>query len=180
MAISIFETFTFPDTTHELRITISDQNGNPWFIGKDVCQALGLDTCCVQYTHQVRRLIIINESGLYSLIMRSRKPEAKAFKKWVTSVVLPSIRKHGGYTKGQEALPREELVSILHQHIQDNALPALLYYDHLTEHDHYPSVSTSKRKANSEYAVVKTAQEFNLPIEFVQALRSYGMEVLER
>lgn len=45
---------------------------------------------------------IISESGLYSLILKSRKPEARAFKKWVTSVVLPAIRKHGGYIKDEE------------------------------------------------------------------------------
>lgn len=54
---------------------------------------------------------IINESGLYSLILSSRLPQAKAFKKWVTSEVLPSIRKHGGYIQNQENLSREELLA---------------------------------------------------------------------
>lgn len=52
----------------------------------------------------------INESGLYTLIIRSRKPEAKKFRKWVTNEVLPSIRKNGGYIVGQETLSDEELI----------------------------------------------------------------------
>lgn len=66
-------------------------------------------------THTIRTpggpqsVAVISESGLYSLILTSRKPEAKAFKKWVTSVVLPSIRKHGGYVAGQEKLATGEL-----------------------------------------------------------------------
>lgn len=52
----------------------------------------------------------INESGLYTLIIRSRKPEAKKFRKWVTNEVLPSIRKNGGYIAGQEVLSEDELI----------------------------------------------------------------------
>ena len=54
---------------------------------------------------------LINESGLYSLILGSKLPQAKQFKKWVTAEVLPSIRKHGGYFKGQETMTDEELLS---------------------------------------------------------------------
>lgn len=93
-----------------------DEHGDPWFVAKDVCDVLGIDTsnlskvlddderktCSVQYTDQTRNVAAINESGLYSLILRSRKPEAKAFKKWITSEVLPSIRKEGGDIAGEE------------------------------------------------------------------------------
>lgn len=86
-------------------------DGNPWFYAMDVCAAVSLsDTNKAligldedekreheQYSGSGRKPILINESGLYSLILRSRKPEAKAFKKWVTSEVLPSIRKTGAY-----------------------------------------------------------------------------------
>lgn len=88
--------------THELFGTVRILKGNDgeiWFVAKDVCDALTIDTsnlskllddderstCPVQYTDQVRAVSIINESGLYSLVLRSRKPEAKKFKKWVTS-----------------------------------------------------------------------------------------------
>ncbi|MDY8166059.1 phage antirepressor [Bacillus thuringiensis] len=80
-----------------------------WFVAKDVCEVLQIKntTQAMQKLDPEERTMfnigrqgetnIINESGLYSLIMTSRKPQAKAFKKWVTSEVLPSIRKHGAY-----------------------------------------------------------------------------------
>ena len=94
-----------------LRILRKDAQGEPWFVAKDVCGCLGLDTsnlsklldedelstCPVQYTDQVRNLSVVSEPGLYSLVLRSRKPEAKAFKRWVTHEILPSIRKTGHY-----------------------------------------------------------------------------------
>jgi len=60
---------------------------------------------------QNREMIIISESGLYNAIIGSKKPEAKAFKKWITSVVIPSIRKHGGYLLDQENLSTEEILA---------------------------------------------------------------------
>lgn len=97
-----------------LRVVRSDQ-GAQWFVAKDVCGCLGLDTSNlskmldedelstypVQYTDQVRNLSVVSEPGLYSLILRSRKPEAKAFKRWVTHDVIPSIRKRGLYATPQ-------------------------------------------------------------------------------
>jgi prophage antirepressor-like protein len=89
-----------------------DVNGEPWFVAKDVAAILGYsdtnamtrrledDDICTyadKTSGQVRNIYIINESGLYNAIMGSNKPEAKSFKKWVTSEVLPSIRKHGAY-----------------------------------------------------------------------------------
>ncbi|HDR4908324.1 TPA: phage antirepressor [Bacillus cereus] len=80
-----------------------------WFVAKDVCEVLEIKntTQAMQKLDPEERTMfnigrqgetnIINESGLYSLIMTSRKPQAKAFKKWVTNEVLPSIRKHGAY-----------------------------------------------------------------------------------
>lgn len=93
------------------KVRVVMQGEDPWFMAKDVCGCLGLDTsnlskmldedelstCPVQYTDQVRNLSVVSEPGLYSLILRSRKPEAKAFKRWVTHEVIPSIRKHGLY-----------------------------------------------------------------------------------
>lgn len=85
-----------------------------WFVAKDVCEVLEIKntTQAVQKLDEDEVTMfnigglsgntnIINESGLYSLIMTSRKPQAKAFKKWVTSEVLPSIRKHGAYMTDQ-------------------------------------------------------------------------------
>lgn len=88
------------------------QNGEPWFVAADVCRVLDQPNVS-QVTarlevdekglHNVdtpsgeQTVIVVNESGLYSLILTSRKPEAKAFKRWVTREVLPSIRKNGMY-----------------------------------------------------------------------------------
>lgn len=88
-------------------------NNEPWFVGKDVAVALGYkDTSDALKKHvdtedkltrrfadsgQSREMYIINESGVYSLVLSSKLPTAKKFKRWVTSEVLPSIRKTGGY-----------------------------------------------------------------------------------
>jgi len=97
--------------------TFAADNGDPWFVAADVCAALNVKNV----TQAVARLddderamfnigrqgdaSFINESGLYSLILGCRKPEAKRFKRWVTSEVLPSIRKTGGYTHPQAKEP---------------------------------------------------------------------------
>lgn len=102
------QVFQFKQAT-DVRAVIID--GEPWFYAMDVCAAVGLtDTNKAligldddekreheEYSGSGRKPLLINESGLYSLILRSRKPEAKAFKKWVTAEVLPAIRKHGMY-----------------------------------------------------------------------------------
>lgn len=95
------------------KIRVIEQDGNPWFVGKDVAEVLGYaDTfgaikkhideedkllCQIDSAGQKRDVTLINESGLYSLILSSKLPLAKSFKKWVTAEVLPAIRKHGMY-----------------------------------------------------------------------------------
>lgn len=92
-------------------------DGEPWFVLADICRELELSTPArvaerlekdeVSQTHTIDRMgreqktTIINESGLYTVILRSDKPQAKPFRKWVTSVVLPSIRKTGSYSVQQ-------------------------------------------------------------------------------
>lgn len=99
------------------------KDGEPWWVLKDVCEVLELSTPArvserldgdeVSQTHIIdsigrqQETTIINESGLYNVILRSDKPQAKPFRRWVTGEVLPSIRKHGGYLtpeKVEEAL----------------------------------------------------------------------------
>lgn len=102
------------------------RNGEPWFVLKDVSDILGLtdtnkistrldqdELTRIKFVSggQSREMLCINESGLYNVILRSDKPEAKPFRKWVTSEVLPSIRKTGGYIAGQENLTPEELMA---------------------------------------------------------------------
>lgn len=111
------QTFNFNAST--LR-TLTDENGEPWFVAKDTCDILGLGTEHLRRdldedevteatnlpnwqvgTNGGRTPLIISEPGLYKLIMRSRKPEAKEFQRWVTHEVLPTIRKHGAYMTQQ-------------------------------------------------------------------------------
>ena len=101
--------FTFAEA---FPLRIIDIDGSPWFIAVDVCKALGItnasDACTrldddeklvspLAISGQTREVLLVNESGLYNLILTSNKPQAKPFKKWVTGDVLPSIRKTGGY-----------------------------------------------------------------------------------
>ena len=103
----------------------------PWLVGKDVATALGYsntkdalsahvddeDKRVIQRSENTtleipnRGLTIINESGLYSLVLSSKLPTAKKFRRWVTSEILPSIRKTGGYIQGQQELSPEELMA---------------------------------------------------------------------
>lgn len=99
--------------------------GEPWLVGKDVAQALGYtnprdalrkhvdsedrSAVAIRDGSQDRNMTIINESGLYSLILSSKLPGAKKFKRWVTAEVLPSIRKTGSYSvPAEEAAPLTE------------------------------------------------------------------------
>lgn len=87
-------------------------NGEPWFGAADICRVLGIknsrdavskledyekDVVIGDTVRGKQSVSVVNESGVYSLVIRSRKPEARAFKRWLTQEVLPSIRKHGAY-----------------------------------------------------------------------------------
>lgn len=100
------QTFNFNSAT--LR-ALTDENGEPWFVAKDVCDILGHSNASMALDRlddderakfnlgRQGEANIINEAGLYALMLGSRKPEARTFKRWVTHEVLPSIRKHGIY-----------------------------------------------------------------------------------
>lgn len=109
MSALALSNFCFADALVRARL---DENGTPWFVAKDVCAALGIgnsrdavtaldeDEKGVGNTDTLggtQRTTFVSESGLYALIFRSRKPEARAFRKWVTAEVLPALRKKGGY-----------------------------------------------------------------------------------
>lgn len=90
-----------------------EKDGEPWFVGKDVATALGYKEATkaarekvddedkgvskIDTPSGIQEMTIINESGLYSLVLSSKLPTAKKFKRWVTNEVIPSIRKHGAY-----------------------------------------------------------------------------------
>lgn len=97
-------------------IRTMERDGAPWFVGKDVAEALGYSnprdavsthvdgedkaTVAFHDGRQNRNMVVINESGFYALVLGSKLPTAKKFKRLVTSEVIPSIRKHGGYFNG--------------------------------------------------------------------------------
>ena len=101
-------------------VMVSDE---PWFVAADVCKALELSnpTVAVSRLDEDERAkfnlgrqgegIIVNEAGLYSLILGSRKPEAKVFKRWITHDVIPAIRKTGGYIQGEESMSDDDLIA---------------------------------------------------------------------
>lgn len=108
--------------------TLTDEAGEPWFVAKDVCDILELGnttnalraldedektnfTNCNVAQNGGRAPLIISEPGLYKLIMRSRKPEAHEFQRWVTHEVLPQIRKTGGYIPTSESDSDEDIMA---------------------------------------------------------------------
>ena len=121
---NMLEKFQFEE--HTVRTVVLDEE--PWFVLKDVCEVLNLPNVGMIKTHldqsdisttdvwshannRSYQTTIINESGLYDVILDSRKPQAKAFRRWVTSEVLPTIRKHGVYVT--EEVAKEDPADIM-------------------------------------------------------------------
>ncbi len=121
--IQIFESPEFG------KVRVVDVDGEPWFVGKDVAEILGYSKARNAIAAHVdesdkalapiqggcstgiQNTTIINESGIYSLVLSSKLPSAQKFRHWVTSEVIPSIRKHGGYIAGQNEMSDMELLS---------------------------------------------------------------------
>ena len=120
------------------QIRTIERGGEPWFVGKDVAAALGYANARnavpdhvddedklrtqIEYAGQKREVTLINESGLYSLVLSSKLPGAKQFKRWITSEVIPSIRKHGAYMtpdKLEEVLLSPDTLIQLAQNLKD-------------------------------------------------------------
>ena len=122
--VTVFKNLVHPEFG-ELRTVEID--GEPWFVGKDVATALGYTNSRDAIATHVfaddkgvesidtlggrQKMTIINESGLYALVFGSRLKIAKEFKHWVTSEVLPSIRKNGAYIRNQENMTPAEIVA---------------------------------------------------------------------
>ena len=121
------QTFNFNATPMR---ALTDENGDPWFVAKDVCDILEIRTNNLRTildSDEISELsndynidiaqnggkspLIISEAGLYGLVLKSRKPEAKGFKRWVTHDVLPTIRKTGGYIPAMEAESNEDILA---------------------------------------------------------------------
>jgi prophage antirepressor-like protein len=128
---------------NDRKVRTLERDGETWFVAKDVCDVLGL----TNVTEALRNLdddekgsfrisegtsasdgnpnmIIINESGLYNLIFRSGKPEVRTFRKWVTSVVLPSIRSKGYYALDKQVLERLDEMDARHEKFKEQTVAA--------------------------------------------------------
>lgn len=117
------------------RIRMEIRGGEPWWVLRDVCEVLDISnpsmaasrldeddissTEVIDSMGRVQQATIINESGLYSLILGSRKPEAKEFKRWVTSEVLPSIRRDGMYVTPEMLFNPEHLLRVTERLVEE-------------------------------------------------------------
>ncbi len=133
-----------------LEVRAVEINGEPWLVGKDIAEVLGYkDTDYAIRTHvdeedkltrgftgsgQNRNMICINESGLYSLVLRSKLPEAKKFKRWVTSDVLPSIRKNGMFAV-DELLDNPDLLIATATKLKEERIARLLAESKIEEYE---------------------------------------------
>lgn len=162
-------------------------NDEPWFVGKDVADNLGYSdpqkaikmhvdeddklTRQIVVSGQNRNIIIINESGLYSLVLSSKLPTAKQFKRWVTSEVLPAIRKHGAYmtpqTLGEALKNPDALIEILQRLKAEQEKSALL---ETTVQAQSQTIAEMKPKA-SYYDVVLNCKDL---LSVTQIAKDYG------
>ena len=184
------DTFTFTVTdTLSLSLRTILRDGEPWFIAKDVCDALGYANTSKALADHVEpedwsnvslgqrglgSVNIISEPGLYSLISGSKKPEAKQFKRWVMRDVLPTIRKQGAYVQGADRLS-PEAQDLLYATIRALLAEALRRYDRETEHVHYRR-SAARRSEWFRLSAEKVSKEMGLPLDVVIAAGSQGLD----
>lgn len=179
----------FQNETLNCTVRAVVKDGEPWFVAKDVCDALeiGNSRQAVSYLDDdekgvttndtlggTQQVSIINESGLYSLILRSRKPEAKKFKKWVTAEILPSIRKTGGYmTTRPEETPEQIMVRAV-----------LLTQNAIKRKDEHIHQLEAERERNAAYVIygksVEVANGSKLIGTYAKMLTQGGMIIGER
>ena len=178
---------TYTSTEFGTIRTLTDEKGEPWFVGKDVAEILGYTNASKALTDHVdnddklnnetlsslgqRGGWLINESGLYSLILSSKLPTAKKFKKWVTSEVLPSIRKNGAYISGQENMDAEQLIAkalVAAQKIIDDKERQIKQKD-----DHIKELEPKARFADA----VNASDTSILIGELAKILRQNGYEI---
>ncbi len=121
-------------------VRICDIGGEPWFLAKDVCDILNHSDVSVAVSRldddekliqtifvsgQRRQVLLINEPGLYSMVLTSRKPEARSFKRWVTHEVLPQIRRTGAYLMQPQTTTEALLQAVTILHEQEKRLQQL-------------------------------------------------------
>lgn len=168
------------DRFGEVRSVVKD--GEPWFVAVDVCKALEIknnrdalgrlddDEKGVVSTDTLggeQEVGVVNESGLYTLVLGSRKPEAKAFKRWITHDVIPAIRKTGGYIQGEESMSDDDLIAralvmaqkkieLREQQLKEKDAqlelqkPKVVFADHVTDSDNAIDMGTFAKYAQKQ------------------------------
>ena len=138
--------------------------------GKAVAQRLSVRS--KTGVEQSRSVSLIDEPAMYEVIFASTKREAQAFKLWVLKEVLPSIRKHGGYVRGQEVFS-EEYIHASIEYLQEINRKALRFYDRETENNHFTQMRSPTQAAKErERAVVDMSDKFGIPLKLADIIAS--------
>lgn len=156
-------------------------NDEPYFVGKDVASVLGYSNTKdalsrhvdledkmgsrITTSGQSREMTIINESGLYSLILKSKLPSAKKFKRWVTSEVLPAIRKHGGYLtpeKVEEALLNPDTIIQLATQLKEERTGRLIAEQKIAEYEPKISYLDSILSSTDSVTISQIAADYGM------------------
>ena len=188
MEIQIFKN----DRFGEVRTMVI--NDEPWFVGKDVASVLGYERADnairshveeedklmhqISASGQRRQMTIINESGLYALILSSKLPQAKEFKRWVTSEVLPQIRKTGGYIPvgkddDEDAIQRKT-IDIMNRTIEQMKQKEIL---RLADNIIGEGIRMLNEDAEDTLTATQVAKTFNMTVfHFNEVLRDLGIQ----
>lgn len=170
-------------------------NGEPWFVAADVCKVLDINDTSkamarldddeggrIEIAHpqnQQKTITVnaVNESGLYELVLGSRKKEAKAFKRWIKREVLPSIRKHGAYIVGQESMTREQLIAKALVAANDIIDEKDRQINQLTETNQIQAGQIAELTPKANYCDIVLATKDLVPITLIA--KDYGMSATE-
>ncbi|MBD9712267.1 phage antirepressor KilAC domain-containing protein [Enterococcus faecium] len=178
---------------HEVRtMTIDDE---PFFVGKDIADILGYSnpqkairdhvdledkTQNDSFTVNGTAVVLINESGLYSLILKSRLTNAKKFKRWVTSEVLPAIRKHGGYLtpeKVEEALLNPDTIIQLATKLKEERTGRLIAEQKIAEYEPKISYLDSILSSTDSVTISQIAADYGMsPQQMNKLLHKLGIQ----
>lgn len=171
-------------------------NDEPYFVGKDVAEILGYERADnavrnhvdeedklmhrISASGQNRNMTIINESGLYSLILKSKLPSAKKFKRWVTSKVLPAIRKHGGYLtpeKVEEALLNPDTIIQLATKLKEERTGRLIAEQKIAEYEPKISYLDSILSSTDSVTISQIAADYGMsPQQMNKLLHKLGIQ----
>ncbi|HFM9393662.1 phage antirepressor [Enterococcus faecium] len=171
-------------------------NDEPYFVGKDVAEILGYERADnavrnhvdeedrlmhrISASGQNRNMTIINESGLYSLILKSKLPSAKKFKRWVTSEVLPAIRKHGGYLtpeKVEEALLNPDTIIQLATKLKEERTGRLIAEQKIAEYEPKISYLDSILSSTDSVTISQIAADYGMsPQQMNKLLHKLGIQ----